>query len=123
MHTWLRIALLSAGTAIGIAVALAVALNKPDVAGKVKATQPAAAAPAVESNAVAAPTPVVAEPVVAPYRDPIARQVGQLEESIQELEESSHRRERSMLRAIAAMQERTEDAVLAAADRQEGADD
>ena len=46
-------------------------------------------------------------PVVAPYRDPVAQQVGQLERRMQQIEESSQRRERSMLRAIGAIQDRS----------------
>src|SRR6478752_6162345 len=114
MQIWLRITLLAVCTAIGIAVALGVALNKPVTVPKspvskrivsaalVPAEPPPSAAPA---PTIAAP-PFATAPVVAPYRDPVARQVGQLEETLQELEESSHRRERSMLRALAALQDR-----------------
>src|SRR5947208_4187372 len=113
MQMWLRITLLAVCTAIGIAVALGVALNKP-----VPSPQKL---PTVRAGIVAAPLrieqPVLppsapafsAAPVVAPYRDPVARQMGQLEDTLQELEESSHRRKRSMLRAIPAMQNRIDD--------------
>lgn len=106
MHTWLRITLLTVCTAIGVAVAISVALSKPAepkvaVQDRVKAVQ--------ANEDVAAPAVTVpAEPVVAPYRDPIARQVGQLEDSIQQLEDSSYRRQRSMLQAIEAIQDRIE---------------
>jgi type IV pilus assembly protein PilQ len=102
MQTWVRIALLGTCTAIGVAVALALALHKPAQQTIARAQKAAPAPPAV-TTAVQS-TPVEPAPVVAPYRDPVARQVGQLEESIQQLEESSHRRERSLLRAIAAIQ-------------------
>src|SRR5262245_46578960 len=111
MHTWLRITLLRICTAVGIAVAMAAALNEPMVPlvtdswpGKKLNGQAAQFTARVESKAAAEPVPVVAA-----YRDPIARQVGNLEESIQQLEESSQRRDRSMLRAIAAIQERIDD--------------
>src|SRR6478672_8958134 len=113
MQIWFRITLLGICTAIGVAVALALALKKPEIAPKspmikrLVATASVTPEPAAPLN-VTAP-PFVAAPVVAPYRDPVARQVGQLEETLQELEESSHRRERSMLRALAAMQDRIDD--------------
>src|SRR5262245_52597378 len=123
MQTWLRITLLGVCAAIGIAVALGVALNKPAVtpraagakrlvasAAVVPVDPPvsSAAGPNISAPSVAAP-PFAAAPVVAPYRDPVARQMGQLEETLQELEQSSHRRERSMLRALAALQDRIDD--------------
>jgi type IV pilus assembly protein PilQ len=116
MHTWLRITLLALCTGIGIAVALAVALHQP---AKARATRPdsaASASGAAQASPIATPAvatvavPTEPQPVVAPYRDTVARQVGQIEESILQLEESSHRRERSMLRAIAAIQDRIEEA-------------
>src|SRR5205823_3997506 len=58
---------------------------------------------------ISAPTFAAAAPVIAPYRDPVTRQMGQFEETLQELENSSHRRERSMMRAIAAIQNRIDD--------------
>jgi len=116
MQIWLRITLLAVCTAMGVALALGVALSKPANAPQAAVKRIAASAavlpespvPAAPVASVAAP-PFVAAPVVAPYRDPVARQMGQLEETLQELEESSHRRERSMLRALAAMQDRIDD--------------
>src|SRR6478736_3169935 len=120
MQTWLRVTLLAGCVAIGIAVALALALSHPAPAAaeKISRQQPKLAAritaEPVSPSPVPSPAPSPPEavanpaPVVAPYRDLVARQVGHLEESIQELEESSHRRERSMLRAIAAIQDRIE---------------
>src|SRR5262245_51114689 len=105
MQTWVRAMLLTMCTAIGIAVALAVALHKPASPKNVSTQKPTtAAAPPSIANSVQSAAAVEPAPVVAPYRDPVARQVGQLEESIQQLEESSHRRARSLLRAIAAIQ-------------------
>jgi hypothetical protein len=105
--------LLSICAAMGIAVALAVALNKPIPPPKKRGSEvasPVTMHPAVVQALPPSPTPAhEPTPVVAPYRDAVARQVGQLEDSIQELEESSHRRERSMLRAIAAIQDRIDD--------------
>src|SRR2546430_10611060 len=117
MQIWLRITLLAVCTAIGIAVALGVALNKPATAPKAPATKRIVAATLVPTEPLlpAAPSPNIfgppfaSAPVVAPYRDPVARQIGQFEETLQELEQSSHRRERSMLRAIAALQDRIDD--------------
>jgi type IV pilus assembly protein PilQ len=130
MHTLLRITLLTVGAAIGIAVALAVALQTPPPAdppaissspaeGESRATQAANSDAPEAATTAAAPqialTPSVAlTPVVAPYRDPVSRQVGQLEETLQQFEESSHRRERSMLRAIAALQDQIQIAPPAA---------
>src|SRR5262249_37402339 len=112
MHSWLRITLLTICTAVGIAFALAVALRKPT---RLDGAASITSAPPVRASTVdSAPDPPVAAampaPVIAPYRDIVARQVGALEESIQQLEESSYRRERTMLRAIAAIQNRTGDA-------------
>jgi type IV pilus assembly protein PilQ len=106
MHTWLRITLLAVCTAAGVGVAMAVAIQKPS---EPKSTaREAARAPdwpaAPFKPVVAAP----AEPVLAPYRDRVAQQVDQLEDTIQQLEESSHRRQRSMLQAIEAIQDRIE---------------
>src|SRR3954468_8073645 len=95
MQSWLRITLLAACGAIGIAVALAIALHP---SADAEHTAQNTRAPKVTAVVVAEPQlppPIAAPPpapVVAPYRDPIARQVGQLEETMQELEESSHRR-------------------------------
>ena len=112
MQIWLRITLLAVCTAIGIAVALAVALNKPPlppqklpIAQRGVAVIPPSNQPVLPPAAPA----FAAAPVVAPYCDPVARQMGQFEETLQELENSSHRRERSMLRAIAAIQNRIDD--------------
>jgi type IV pilus assembly protein PilQ len=123
MHTWLRVTLLVGCGAIGIAVALALALSQPvPVPGegepqrKPKLAARVTVEPVAPVASTASPAPAATEvqvnstPVVAPYRDLVARQVGHLEESLQELEESSHRRERSMLRAIAAIQDRIDDA-------------
>lgn len=99
MQTWLRITLLSACCAIGVTVALAVAMQEPS-----------SSEPKVRESEVVhrepAQNPPAEQPVVAAYRDPIARQVGQIEESLQQLEESSLRRQRSMLNAIEAIHER-----------------
>ncbi len=122
MQTRLRVMLLAACAALGVAAALALAVATPQSNGVEEAAAPAQAKFAARLKLeppppqmmpapdAAQPVPeVIPEPVVAPYRDRVARQVGQIEESLHELEESSHRRERSMLRAIAAMQERIED--------------
>jgi hypothetical protein len=90
MHTWLRITLLAVCTAVGVAVAMAVAIHKPAEPNVAAEQAVKAPAPPVEPVKPVIVPPV--EPVIAPYRDPIARQVGQLEESIQQLEESSWRR-------------------------------
>jgi type IV pilus assembly protein PilQ len=118
MHTRLRITLLAISLAIGAAVAFALAVRPAPTAGKTPVT--AARRFSIKQVPIEAPPPSTPEPpppipdsrrpapeltpVVAPYRDPIARQVGQLEDTIQQLEESSQRRERSMLRAIANLQ-------------------
>ena len=99
MQTWLRITLLSACCAMGVAVALAVAIHQPP------SSEPTVRSLGVVQND-AVPTVSTAQPVVAPYRDPIARQVGQIEDSLQQLEESSLRRQRSMLNAIEAIHDR-----------------
>jgi type IV pilus assembly protein PilQ len=122
MQHWLRATLLAFCAAIGIAVALALALATPpsgDEAANSPQLQPKLAArltsaaeekPLAENQPPSLPALIApAVPVVAPYRDIVARQVGQLEESLQELEESSHRRERSMLRALAALQDRIDE--------------
>src|SRR4051812_8362463 len=102
MQTWFRITVLAVCTAMGVAVALAVALNKP-----VRTTQKAATQGSVSAVPATSELPVQpslgtarAAPVVAPYRDMVAQQVGQLEETLQQIQESSQRRDRSMLRAI-----------------------
>src|SRR5438067_2067018 len=101
MHTWLRTTLLALCTGVGIAVALAVALHQPAKSSITRgepAARPAsgpAPATGIPPVAVAAAiVPAEPQPIVAPYRDTVARQVGQLEESILQLEESSHRRDR-----------------------------
>ncbi len=123
MHTGLRITLLAVCLATGVAVALAVGLNRPaqpakqhDATVKVKhetaviVAEAPVANPAPPDNSLRpnhgdAPW----SPILAPYRDPVAKQVGQLEDTIQQLEESSQRRDRSMLRAIAAIQDRIDE--------------
>src|SRR5438132_10679493 len=106
MHTWLRITLLAICTAMGIAVALAVALNKPsqraEAVGSRSRLSPSRSGYSLpqstpDSTIARTSTPPPAPPpepvpVVASYRDPVARQVGQLEDSILQLEESSQRR-------------------------------
>jgi type IV pilus assembly protein PilQ len=122
MQTRLRVMLLAACAALGVAAALALAVATPHsksleetaapaslkLAARVTLEQPPPQTMPAPEHSQPVPEPIP-EPVVAPYRDRVARQVGQIEESLQELEESSHRRERSMLRAIAAIQERIED--------------
>jgi type IV pilus assembly protein PilQ len=119
MHTGLRITLLAVCLATGIAVALAVGLNRPaspakrhDGAAKVKhetamiVAEAPTEGPAAPGNALRPNNGNVPwSPVVAPYRDPVAQQVGQLEDTIQQIQESSQRRDRSMLRAIEAIQD------------------
>ena len=106
MHIWLRITLLSICTAVGIAAALAVALREPPPKEPVAAKPvPAPEPPPAEVNHQ---PPAAESPVVAPYRDPIARQVSQLEQSLEDIQDAADRRQRSMLRAIASIQERIE---------------
>jgi type IV pilus assembly protein PilQ len=119
MHTWLRISLLALCTAVGIAVALAVAVNKPaelpadsrPATVQVLANSIPSVSPASVPAPPAPPKSAASEfvPVVAPYRESVARQVNQLEDTLQQIEESSQRRERSMLRAIAAIQDKIEE--------------
>jgi type IV pilus assembly protein PilQ len=119
MQLWLRMTLLAGGVAVGIAAALAVALKTPQAAaGNKRFPQAVALAQAVEpspqgnalaadgqtgSPAVRSDTPAPAL-TVAPYRDPVTQQIGQLEESIELLQQSSQRRERSVLQAIETLQ-------------------
>jgi type IV pilus assembly protein PilQ len=110
MPTLLRITLLTVCLAIGIAIALAVALQTPPDAPSAAADSnsspnTAATAGAIANRPTDAANAASLTPLVAPYRDPVARQVGQIEEALQHIEESSQRRERSMLRAIAALQD------------------
>src|SRR5688572_16790888 len=118
MQNWLRITLLALCTATGIGVALAVALNKPAPAPETTtATSRWVLAGSDKSNSTEAPPALAPDsvPVVASYRDPIAQQVGQLEDALQQVEESAQRRDRSMLRAIGAIQDLINEAPRAAA--------
>src|SRR5262249_34591745 len=87
MQTWLRMTLLALCTGVGVAVALAVALHQPDRSSPAR-DEPAAEPAAKTTQAHKVPPSAVAmvstepQPIVAPYRDVVARQVGQLEESI-----------------------------------------
>ena len=119
MYTLLRITLLTVCVGAGIAAAMAVALGTPapledsgakshvsfHLAGGSESGTARAADTIAQASQTAAEAPSAPLPVTAPYRDPVARQVGQIEETLQQLEESSHRRERSMLRAIASLQD------------------
>src|SRR4051812_4186381 len=98
MPIWLRISVLASCMAIGVAVALALALQSPaSQSGRQESPPPLAAQQA-------APT-TVSTPVIVPYRDPVAQQVNQLGEALQQIEQSSQRREKSLLRAIEAVQD------------------
>src|SRR5262245_41054826 len=90
MQTWLGLTLLALCTAAGIAVALAVALHKPalpPVAGaagpKVVSSRWVISGPD-NSNSTDTIPPPAPTPVIAPYRDTIAQQVGQLEDTLQQ---------------------------------------
>jgi type IV pilus assembly protein PilQ len=102
MPDLLRITLLTVSLAVGIAVALAIALAQPPMEQAPQQQEP----PPVGERRV--PPPPI-EPALAPYREPIARQMGRLEEAILQIEEASHRRERSLLRAISAVQEQLDE--------------
>src|SRR5438270_359313 len=99
MQYWLRATLLTLCAAIGVAVALALGLvspppkseladavaSKPKLAARLTAV-PEQSPPAAIIPAPQEPGPLPA-PAVAPHRDSFVRQVGHLEESLQELEE------------------------------------
>lgn len=94
MPTLLRITLISVSLALGIAVALGLAMHKPVQTVKAKAA-PEATGP---SAPVTPPPP--AAPVIAPYRDPVAA----LQETIFQMEQSSQQRQMSMMRAVSMLQ-------------------
>lgn len=108
MVSWLRITLLGVCTACGIAVALAVGLNLPPSAPSADSPVTVEAGSKSTKTADALAAQSASQPVIAPYRDPISRQVTQLEQSLEDIQESADRRQRSMLRAIAAIQDRIE---------------
>ena len=111
MHILLRSSLIAVSLAVGIAVALAVALRKPPQEGSKPAAPTTSIhpiSPAGSSENRPQQAAPEAAPVEAPYRDPIARQVGRLEETLLDMEEASHRRERSLMRAISTLQSQIE---------------
>jgi len=132
MLTVVRVALLGVALAMGIATALALALQKPAGSPALEnrvadhgspgttADRPVPDASRTEAKAAPQASPVAegrvettvpefpVAPRIATYRDPIARQVDELEATLQQIEASSQRRERSMLHAIAALQDQME---------------
>lgn len=98
MHTLLRISLLCLFAAGGVAAALALAANKPPQ----KQTPPLAAVPnpAPPSAAPAAALPIPAAPVFAPYHDPVANQIAQLDETIDRAKDASTQQTQGLLQAI-----------------------
>jgi len=107
MSKLLRFTLIAVSVALGVAVALGLALRKPALTAKAKPNATATSAPAAAPLPLAAPAPPAA-PVVAPYRDPVAAQISQIKEQIQEsifeIEQSSQRRQASMMRAFTSLQ-------------------
>src|SRR5262245_55712500 len=100
MPSLFRNSLVAVSLALGIAIALAVALRKPQSVNArpepstAKSAQQELPAGGTHANGGEKALPRASgepAPVEAPYRDPIARQVGRLEETIQEMEEASHR--------------------------------
>jgi type IV pilus assembly protein PilQ len=124
MQIWVRMTLLAACAGCGIAAALAVALHLPPSDAEPPASdllQPTAVKPAKSQPqippAIATPDPlpppalVPASPplALAPHHNPLVRQISYLEDSIDQLQQSSHRRERSLLQAIESLQTQVED--------------
>src|SRR5688500_14080588 len=91
MQTLLRISLLCLFAAGGITVAIALAVNKPPPAKEPLSAQPVLSAASPVTQTV---------PVVAPYRDPVANQISQLDETIDRARESSTHQSQSLLQAI-----------------------
>jgi type IV pilus assembly protein PilQ len=106
MPTLLRIALIAVSLALGIAAALGLALREPAAEAKAVKVKPAPPqTPVIEAPKIV-PPPVAApaSPVIAPYRDPVAAQIGALQETVFDIEQSSQRRQNSMMRAFTALQ-------------------
>ncbi len=97
MHTLLRISLLCLFAAGGVAAALALAANKPP---QQKTPLAAVASPAPQSAAPAAALPIPAAPVFAPYHDPVANQIAQLDETIDRAKDASTQQTQGLLQAI-----------------------
>jgi type IV pilus assembly protein PilQ len=95
MQTLLRISLLCLFAAGGITVAIALAVNKPSPAKAAKAAEPVTAA--------AVPAALPPAPVFAPYRDPVASQISQLDETIDRAREASTEQSQSLLQAIGSL--------------------
>ncbi|HZN35087.1 MAG TPA: secretin and TonB N-terminal domain-containing protein [Pirellulaceae bacterium] len=106
MPTLLRITLIAVSLALGIAVALGLALREP---ARPVARQARAAAPAAAEAPPVAPAATPA-PVSAPYRDPVAARINELHESMLEIEQSSQRRQASVMRAVSLLQDQLAEA-------------
>ncbi len=108
MPTLLRMTLMAVSLALGIAAALGLALREPARAAKATKSKPAAR-PDVSNDSAFQPLPPVAAlppaPVIAPYRDPVTAQIGELQDTIFQIEQSSQRRQASMMRAFTALQD------------------
>ncbi len=112
MRIWLRLTLLSVCTALGIAVAMALALRVP--APQSLSSRERSSTSTIQPNQPERAVDPLPVPVVAAYRDPIARQVSQLEQSLDDIQASADRRERSLMRAIVAIHDRIETPSLTA---------
>lgn len=92
MPTLLRISLLCLVAGCGVAVAIALASKKPPPKKHLAEHPPAAAQPVGSI--------VQTVPVLAPYHDPVARQISQLDETIDNASRSSAQQTQGLLEAI-----------------------
>ncbi|MDX1947423.1 MAG: hypothetical protein SFU86_18625 [Pirellulaceae bacterium] len=101
MNIFLKVTLLSVFAAVGIAIAIALALQKPPVA-----TDSLPLRPVTAGEAVPTPTAAPLAPAIAPYRDPVAyQQMQDLEATIQRAQDSAQRQQLSIQQAITKIQD------------------
>ena len=106
MHNWLRFTALTTFVALGVAVAVGVALHKPPQARAERPRGSFAPRPTARDLAASRPAPDRLAQATAPPRDPVSEQMQSLEASIERGQKSTAEQQKLLEQAIGDLQQR-----------------